>query len=88
MGFNERFAQPSGTLSTRVLNRAKMSVIKAAPRVFYTTTAWDYWGGGAYWGGYPYYPYPGMGFGMGTSYMYPRELEPGASAIITDDPSE
>ena len=47
-----------------------------------------YWGGGAYWGGYPYYRYPGMGFGMGTGYMYPRELVPGPAVIITDDPSE
>jgi outer membrane lipoprotein len=50
-----------------------------------------YWGGGPYWGGYyPYYRYPGMGFGMGigTGYMYPRELEPGPAIIITDDASE
>jgi hypothetical protein len=46
-GFNERFAQPSGTLSTRVLKLAESSAIKAAPKVFQTTTAWDYWGGGA-----------------------------------------
>jgi hypothetical protein len=46
-GFNERFAQPSGTLSRRVLNVAESSAIKAAPKVFQTTTAWDYWGGGA-----------------------------------------
>ncbi len=47
-----------------------------------------YWGGGPYWGGY--YRYPGVGFGMqmGTGYLYPQELEPSASAIITDDPSE
>jgi len=51
-----------------------------------------YWGGpgywGGYWGGYPYYPYGGMGFGMGRGYIYPHELVPGPSAVISDDPPE
>lgn len=46
-GFNERFAQPSATLSTRVLNPAPEAPIKAAPKLIHTTTAWDYWGVGA-----------------------------------------
>jgi hypothetical protein len=46
LGFNERFAQPSGTLASRVLAPQALSAIQAPPKVFFTTTAWDYWGGG------------------------------------------
>lgn len=47
-----------------------------------------YWGGGPYWGYYPYYRYPGAGFGygFGGGYAYPRELVPGPSQIITPQP--
>ena len=59
LGFNERFAQPSRAFETSVfpfsdepqsddnvttglLDRARAA--NSVPRIFYTTTSWDYWG--------------------------------------------
>lgn len=52
---------------------------------------YPYYWGRPYWGGYyPYYRYPGPqfggGYGFGGGYMYSRELEPNASAVLTVKP--
>jgi len=44
---------------------------------------YPYYWGRPYWGYYPYHRYPGPR--MGSGYMYPRELKPGPSEIVSRD---